>query len=266
MSLAASCGYPQGYFDHFSAPVDEDLEVYRNDVRDVLRGINGSEAGGSTANVEATRPPLPMSQQIMHRVLQSILNYIVEARAAHRLPEETAVHAFSSLAKPLNHQAQSWDSLGGQNLDIALNCILYTSETLLYAFEHKADKRGVLPVARTTCIAIASLSPMLSGMGAAIGDSNDDKMGQIRAALQLAIKLALASLETFVELPDTLEHGPYDVRGAMRGPGGEDHVACVALQVGWAQLLLSSLRLSFQECVKCTSSSRPWRLVVVGIF
>ena len=229
MSLASSCGYPSGYFDHFSAPADEDLEVYRNDVRDVLRGINGSDEGGSTSNAEATTPPLPIAQKILHMVLQSILKSIIEARAAHQLPEETAIHAFSALAKPLNHQARSWDPLGGQNLEIAMKCLLCTVEALLYALEHDVDARSVLPVARTTSIAVASLSPMLSSIGAALGDSNDVKMGQIRAAIQLAIRLSITLIERFEELPDKFGHGQYDARGAMRGPGGEDHVACVAL-------------------------------------
>ena len=47
--------------------------------------------------------------------------------------------------------------------------------------------------------------------------------------IRAAIGLALASIENFSELPDSLENSDFDTRGAMRGPGGEDHVACVAL-------------------------------------
>ena len=229
MSLASSCGYPHGYFDHFAAPADEDLEIYRNDVRDMLRSVNGSEQGGSTANVETSQPPLRLSQMILHKVLHAISASIVESRTAHRLPEETAIHAFSALAKPLNHQAQFLDHVGGQNLQIAMDCILNTAETVLYAFEHITNKRMILPVARTTSIAIASLSPMLSKIVVAVGGSNADETKRVRNVLQSAIRLALLSTESFSELPDTLETNDFDTRGAMRGPGGEDHVACVAL-------------------------------------
>lgn len=229
MSLASSCGYPHAYFDHFAAPSDEDLEIYRNDVRDMLRSINGSEDGGSTANVESSQPPLRISQMILHRVLLALAHSITESTKTHHLPEETVVHAFSALAKPLNHQAQSWDHIGGQNLQIAIDCILNISESALYAFDHKADKRIILPVARTTNIAVASLSPMLSKIGMRVRESNRDETNQIRKVLQSAIRLALVSIESFSELPDTLEANDFDTRGAMRGPGGEDHVACVAL-------------------------------------
>ena len=229
MSLAASCGYPHSYFEHFAAPTDEDMEIYRNDVRDMLRSANGSEHGGSTANVETSQAPLRLSQMILQKVLNAVSSSILESRTAHRLPEETAVHAFSALAKPLNHQAQFLDQFGGQNVRIALDCLLNTAETVLYAFDHISDKRVIFPVARTTCIALASLSPMLSKIVVAAEGSNADETNRARRVLLAAIKLALLSIESFAELPDSLETDDFDARGAMRGPGGEDHVACVAL-------------------------------------
>jgi hypothetical protein len=39
LSLATSCGYPPTYFDHLSANNDAEIEIERNDVRDVARTI-----------------------------------------------------------------------------------------------------------------------------------------------------------------------------------------------------------------------------------
>lgn len=228
MSLAASCGYPPGYLDDFSAETDEDLEIYRNDVRDMLRSVNGSEEGGSTSNVDGFRPPLLMAQKVLGKVLKSILAAIMESRAAHRLPEETVIHAFSALAKPINHQAQSIDEVGGQNLETALQCLLFSSECALRALEHPGEAKVVLPVVRTLNIGVASLSPMLSKVDVALVGSRDQAQ-KIRDVVELVVRVALSSIEQFPELRLTSDPGHLEARGSMRGPGGEDHVACVAL-------------------------------------
>jgi len=231
MSLAASCAYPKGYFDHFSALSDENLEIYRNDVRDMLRSVTGSDEGGSTANVEASRPPLPLSQKVLQKVLQSIFESISHSQSTNCLPEETALHALSALAKPLNHQALEWDHLGGHNLETALKCLSFAHESVLSSFDHSTDARTFLPVIRTLNIAIASLSPMLSKVGVVLLESSDEKKLQISQLLRSAISLTLTSIEQLPELPSTPHDRDHhlEARGAMRGPGGEDHVACVAL-------------------------------------
>ena len=230
MSLAASCAYPKGYFDHFSALSDENLEIYRNDVREMLRTVAGSDEGGSTANVEASRPPLPLSQKVMQKVLHSIFESISQSQVAHQLPEETAVHALSALAKPLNHQALDWDHLGGQNLETALKCLSCAHDLVLSSFDHLTEARINFSVTRTLNIAIASLSPMLSKVGVVLRESSDEKRHQISQLLRSTITLTLLSTEKFPELPVTLNRDPnLEARGSMRGPGGEDHVACVAL-------------------------------------
>ena len=230
MSLAASSAYPKGYFDHFSALSDENLEIYRNDVRDMLRSVAGSDEGGSTANVEASRPPLPLSQKVLQKILQSIFESISHSQSAHCLPEETAVHALSALAKPLNHQALGWDHRGGQNLETALKCLSCAHDLVLSFCDLSTEARTILPVLRTLNIAIASLSPMLSKVGVILLESSEEKKHQITQLLRSAISLTLTSIEQFPELPQTDNRDRhFEARGAMRGPGGEDHVACVAL-------------------------------------
>lgn len=229
MSLATSCAYPKGYFDNLSALSDENLEIYRNDVRDVLRSVAGSDEGGSTANVEASRAPLSLSQKVLQKVLHSILESIFQSRNA-QLPDEAAIHALSALAKPLNHQALGWDHLGAQNLETALRCLSGAQDSVLSSLAHSSEAHVVFPVARTLNIAVASLSPMIAKVGVAFLESSGDKKHQIGHLLRSAIRLILTSIENFPELPAIPNHDIHlEARGAMRGPGGEDHVACVAL-------------------------------------
>jgi hypothetical protein len=235
MSLSSSCGYPAKYFDNFTAPSDENFEFYRNDIRDLLRSINGSEEGGSTANVDGSRPPLLVSQKVLYKVIEAIEAALVESRAQHRLPDETAVHAFSALAKPLNHQAQSWDQLGGKTLSMALKCVGYMAECILHGMERGAGAIALIPVARTFNIAVASLAPMLSKL-LAVSETANDTTPEIRRVLRLIISTSVASVEAYPELPVRSDPDDTEPRGAMRGPGGEDHVACVAL-----------MRLSFES-------------------
>ena len=61
MSLATSCGYPFDYFTNLDAISGEDIEVYRNDVVDFLRSVNGSEDGGSTSNMTGSLQPLEIT-------------------------------------------------------------------------------------------------------------------------------------------------------------------------------------------------------------
>jgi hypothetical protein len=49
--------------------------------------------------------------------------------------------------------------------------------------------------------------------------------------LELILHTSMISLERLPELtaPSILPHSSYDIRGTMRGPGGEDHVGCLAI-------------------------------------
>lgn len=81
----------------------------------------------------------------------------------------------------------------------------------------------ILPRCRTAAIAVASLSPMVSCIS--IMNILDGK------ALSAIFDMSALSIEHIPELfaESTLKHSQYDIRGTMRGPGGEDHVGCLAL-------------------------------------
>jgi len=249
LGLATSCGYPPNYFNNMAASSDEDLEIERNDVRDILRTVTGSGEGGSTADAAvAHHGPLSVSIRILSQVLHSCHKAVVNGSnnnnntrggdAGAVLFPEAAAHAFSSLAKPLNALAkyaatQASGSSARERLDnildLAMNllCRLCQATIQLYGCSDITPQQ-VLPRSRIVDIAICSMSPMLS---ARYQSDENIARGIRETTLPLVLEAATLSLERLPELAaeSTLGRTPYDVRGTMRGPGGEDHVGCLAM-------------------------------------
>lgn len=233
MSLASVCGYPTGYFDHPDAPSDEELEIERNDVRDLLRTVTGSGDSGSDATAASSQKPIDVCLHILSRIVLACGEAVSSAREQQQLFPETAAHAFSSLAKSLNHAAKFYckfehppDDLK-QILGRALSTILDASNIVINAFHQAAPIQEIFPIARVLNIAIASMSPMLSY----ISHRNSDLLDGMSHVLPSVIHVAILSIEHIPELcaPSILDHSIYDIRGAMRGPGGDDHVGCLTL-------------------------------------
>jgi hypothetical protein len=212
MGLASTCGYPADYFAELGAPSLEELEVERNTVRDILRTLAGVE------NHER------MSIKVLSLLLQE---------CEHANPTETVVHAFSSLAKPLNHLAILYQRNPANGdyrtvLLLALRTIVRIQELHLHAFDRSADIATLLPWSRLANIATASLSPLI----AALCQSNDGEFVSLLVrAVDHAVRAAALSVRRLPELwaASILGMNQYDIRGAMRTPGGEDHVGSLAL-------------------------------------
>ena len=225
--MAASCAYPKNYFDELGSLSDEDLEIERNDVRDVLRSVTGSGEGGSTSAAVSTHGPLGLTSRILSRVLDSCNTVIMAANTTGDFSIETAVHAFSSLAKPLNFIAKcsvqsSGNEEAGRILDVATSLLGHICKLSIEAFHQNLHVKQVLPISRITEIAIASLAPMLSAIY--------QKGSQHPGLLSLIIEASVLSLERLPEVyASSTRQTLYDVRGSMRGPAGEDHVGCLAL-------------------------------------
>jgi len=77
-------------------------------------------------------------------------------------------------------------------------------------------------------MAIASFSPFLSDICTSY--KHEDRQ-LFHETLALSVFFSLLCLVHIPELATESRLGevPYDIRGAMRGPGGEDHVACLVL-------------------------------------
>ncbi|KAL3925083.1 MAG: hypothetical protein SGILL_000639, partial [Bacillariaceae sp.] len=117
LNLSKMCLYPEGYFDNLETCNDEDLEVERNDVRDVLRTMAGmpqSKPGSEGNEVSAA-----VCSSVLLRFLQLCANPMREAASSESLASETVLHAFSALAKPINSAASYYTrrcgSLNGTN-------------------------------------------------------------------------------------------------------------------------------------------------------
>jgi hypothetical protein len=233
MKLASVCEYPAHYFDHLSAESDQDLEIERNDVRDLLRTVGGSVEGGSTVDTGSTDYPLEVTTRILAKLLDACNEAVVSARQRQELCSEAAVHAFSSLAKPVNHLAKCFARSRAPEsvriiLGTALHVLVEVNQMAVGAFQQSLPERKVLPFSRIVNIGNASFAPFLSAVLAL----QEEKMTEgLTLFLDVAIHGSILSLEQIPELPapSILDHSIYDIRGTMRGPGGEDHVGCLTL-------------------------------------
>lgn len=234
MSMASSCAYPPTYFEDMGAVSDEELEIERNDVRDLLRVVAGSGEGGSTAAVEVSKSPAPLSVKILGKLLVSCQEAVQAACDRHEIVSETAVHAFSSLAKPLNHLAKyhstSAEYTAGTRdiLRLALLTLGLIAQAGVDTFQKSKSVEELLPSSRIANIAVASLTPMLASLA---GGEDEELASIVAQVVNVSTVLAIHSIEQLPELtsPSVLDHSQYDIRGSMRGPGGEDHVGCLAL-------------------------------------
>jgi len=213
MSLATSCGYPGDYFRNMAAMSDEALEVERNDVRDILRTVTVSERGGSTSSAASSRQPFDVTLQVLVHLLRAIHGAIEESRDSKRLFQESVVHCFSALAKPLNQLSNCYakSNQPPEAFDIlmlALQIFRNSLQIIIDAFP-TASPPEIFPGCRVANIAIASLSPLLSNL-CDIPQFRDE----VYQILRLSLALASISITNIPELavPSLLGHSLYDIR------------------------------------------------------
>lgn len=233
MRLATSCGYPQVYFDQLDVDNDEEVEVERNDARDLIRAVCGCE--GDIARGD-TSIPMDVSMEILRQIVQSVAQACDTGTV---LPPETAVHALSALAKPLNVLADAYTK-GYRCEGIAETLLLLilalgnVHRSTIVVFENKASFKDVFPVSRLANLATAAFAPSLSALCKLTTYLHDTDQNLSKTACETVDVSVHAAALSIVHIPElaaesTLDHSQYDIRGAMRGPGGEDHVGCLAL-------------------------------------
>lgn len=233
LALAASCGYPQGYFDCLSEDNDEELEIERNDIRDVARSVCSLDS----ADISMNSPSI----LILQRIVSACDTAIQEAIASDHLPNETVVHILSALAKPLNKLGKIYkqqpSDIGRDILIMALQSIGNVEEQLSKRFDSRSLSE-LLPLSRLVLMGAASLSPLLSHLVEALSssppaasDTEKNLFMTLQRTILSSLQHAMLSTAKIPELiaESTLKSARYDIRGAMRGPGGEDHVGCIAL-------------------------------------
>ena len=234
-SLAEWCSYPVGYFKDMGAPSDEELEFERNDIRDLLRSIASSEDGGSTSSVSLSRRPHATALSILGDLLKTCSNTLHESARRGEPMSEPVVHTLSALAKPLNHLAKFYaiehDDSASFLLYGAIELLTLINDSVLDMFSSdNVNEATVLTISRTANIAVASFSPMLASLNQC-GRHCEAQQAVLNRAIAVAVKAATLSIERIPELlaPSQVHELSHGIRGAMRGPGGEDHVGCLAI-------------------------------------
>ena len=251
--LAERCAYPNDYFNDLSDNNNEELEMERNDVRDIIRAI-------ANVDKEMKQVPLILLDYILQYCKEMIINPTNVTTNGIKMPFEAAVHILSSPARPLQCLAEIIPSLNGHQyletaksiIEKALICVSQTCEQVLAAFHQKSPMNEIFPISRLLCICLASFSPFFSSMLANSNHLNTKLLTILEKILGQFIFVAVENMKNLPELIacSSLGDTVYDIRGAMRSPGGEDHVACIALMrmvVESDQLGLSALKAVAKE-------------------
>jgi hypothetical protein len=137
-----------------------------------------------------------------------------------------------SVAKPLGewalvHESTITSSYVQQAIESVLNTLEMCNSRLIDAFStEKRDDNSLFPLSRIANITAGAFSPLLARLLV----SNTYRERTI-GLIGVIVRAAAISVHRIPELAaaSTLGTNLYDIRGAMRGPGGEDHVGCLAL-------------------------------------
>ena len=217
LALGEACQYPRSYFLHLTVNNDDEIEVERNDVRDVARTVCSLDSGV----VNDSSPSLHVLERIINACGVAINGCI----SANELPHETAVHILSALAKPLNKLAKLYQDhpfpKGRTVMISAFTSLGIINEKLSDSFE-STSMSDTLPISRLACMATASFSPMMSSLVKVIhgagGEADTQLCSSLKRAMSSSIRQAILSSANIPELvaESTLSTSRYDIRGAMR--------------------------------------------------
>lgn len=200
----------------------------RNDVRDVVRSVSSFDSGNY--GIGSNKSP---SMLVLEYFINSIHTTIHEAAGRSLLPPESAVHALSALAKPLNKIGKRYIEQPSRN-----ECIIAikTLESYFSLFQllnlsfQSLPTSQLLPVSRLALMGLASLSPMFASLvevkSRSVTDETENHLLHfLDRTLKEAMKHLILASTKIPELAaeSTLKATRYDIRGTMRGPGGEDH-------------------------------------------
>lgn len=239
MILSRMCAYPNGYFDDLAQDNDEDLEVERNDVRDLLREVCNLD--NDTNHISVI---------IFDRIVQYCADNVSGDNSQNGLPSETIIHALSAPAKSLQRLASEIQAipLAEKIINSTLDILGVFCERLLSAFSSALPMETTLPISRLICITVASFANFFSSMIESMHVLKEDTASKVRQTIGLSVLVLVASIKNIPELiaASTLVNTRYDIRGSMRPPGGEDHCGCIAFtRIVKAGRLLTNLSVEY---------------------
>ena len=232
IALAEQCAYPPDYFVDLKMDNNEDLEIERNDVRDILRAVTNVDS-------KVHLVPLQMIDYVLEFCNEKINIADNTARQNLMLPSEPVVHILSAPAKSLDCLARVMQNFISdsristiQKIVLRAITLLRTScEQVLNAFGHGTSLNQIFPISRLICICLASFCPFFSSLQINSHCLSDEVRIGLQDVLGDFLSIVVETLKHIPELVDYSSLGDtvYDIRGAMRSPGGEDHVAAIAL-------------------------------------
>jgi hypothetical protein len=216
LQLARQCAYPSNYFINMTEESDEELEIERNDVRDVFRSICNIENTGGK--------PIIISLLILEKVLNLCHERLDDTAIENAEP---IIHILSSLAKPVNWIAinllPSDNALAQTSLTLTIHCLHKVFVGLLGIFSSSLSTPTVFPSIRLASLAIASFSPSFHGIGMFLSkEVENDEYRLFYEMLGLSVSFAIVSLQRVPELfgdnsQALISH--LNIKGAMRAPG-----------------------------------------------
>jgi hypothetical protein len=166
---------------------------------------------------------------ILKRMIGVCSAAIYEAVSMDHLPPGTAVHILSALAKPLNKLGRTYIEQSSNPvcslITISMQALANVCNQLNSSFSSRSISQ-ILPLGRLVCMAIASLSPMLSSLAELIripptSVAEKETLDTFILSTRCFLQHVMLSTATIPELmaESTLKATRYDIIGAMRGSG-----------------------------------------------
>lgn len=257
--LSERCKYPDGYFVDLSRNNDEDIEIERNDVRDLVRAVCALDLKASQS--------AHISLIIMDSILQYCVSGALDQDQNQSIPSETSIHLLSATAKPLQYLIQMLNQGHVPDFEMvhrivnnALDCLSQYCEKLLRCFSQMYAINETLPISRLVCITIAAFAPLFSGLVELSSTLQKELHAKAERTIGLAVLAIMSSVLYIPELTavSSLGNTRYDIRGAMRAPGGEDHCGCIALM----RLVKTGESLTM-KCVECAARIQNTSIVLL---
>lgn len=191
-------------------------------MRDVARSVSSLETGNF-----GNSP----SMMILDRVITACSAAIQETDG---LPPETVVHTLSALAKPLNKLGNGYKQQPSANECYLITKSLQALGTVCERLNSVFDSLPIsqtLPVSRLAFMGTASLAPLFTSLAeisvrqSTMNDAEQNLMATFERALRLSLQCSMLYVAKIPELTaeSSLDSTRYDIKGTMRGPGGEDH-------------------------------------------
>jgi hypothetical protein len=234
LRLASLCGYPNDYWVDPGQASDVDLELERTQVREIIRAVASVDESQIKNKSGSMRLP-DWTIHVLGLLLTHCNEAFTQAKVQGQLPPETAIHLFSSLAKPVCNLTLYWSVSEEMSRDHARVIELYleaqstVTRLVVDALNRGSYSAQLMASCRTALIGSASSCPAMAYLlHPSNGQSN--LVQAVENLLLMSINLAALSI---IHIPELLAHSDqrneYSIRGSMRPPGGEDHVGVVML-------------------------------------